>query len=69
MHCANCDSTKSKILWSRRDSVESKVRKRQCLDCDYAWYTLEMELPEGAVAQGTAGAVNRRPGFQRVTFS
>jgi transcriptional regulator NrdR family protein len=69
MHCANCDSQKSKILWSRRDSVESKVRKRQCLDCNHAWYTLEMELPEGAVAQRTAGAVNRRPGFQRVTFS
>jgi transcriptional regulator NrdR family protein len=68
MHCANCDFEKSKILWSRHDSVESKVRKRQCLSCNYTWYTLEMELPDGAVAQGSSGMVSRRPGFQRVTF-
>jgi transcriptional regulator NrdR family protein len=69
MHCANCDSPNSKILWTRRDTVESKARKRQCLDCEHTWLTLELEVPSEALAQHSGGAVVRRNGYQRVTFS
>lgn len=68
MHCSNCDSQKNKTLWTRRDTVETKIRRRQCLDCGNIWFTLEMEIPKEAVAQRQEGVVLRREGYQRVRF-
>lgn len=48
MDCPACGHAKSKVLFSRHDSIESMVRGRECLICEHCWYTLEVEIPRKA---------------------
>ena len=68
MHCSNCDSKESRALWTRRDTIETKIRRRRCVDCGHIWFTLEVEIPKSAVAQHPEGVFLRREGYQRVRF-
>jgi transcriptional regulator NrdR family protein len=80
MHCPNCDTSVDRstcrIIQTRTDTIESKLRERQCKACDHKWWTCETDLPPGAVKwkaneeDYNAFAVPRRvPGFLRVTYS
>jgi transcriptional regulator NrdR family protein len=80
MHCPNCDTpvdrSTCRIIQTRTDTIESKLRERQCKSCDHRWWTCETDLPPGAVKWKTndedcnAFTVPRRvPGFLRVTYS
>ena len=52
--CPQCDSTKTKVLPLKvRDVKEGKTRKRECIDCEFRFITLERmyvlpELPKPA---------------------
>lgn len=77
MDCPQCAADKSRIRvqLSRHDTVESIVRRRTCLDCDYAWYTCEVELPDGATrwvydeSTNHYSAIERLPKYRRLSFA
>lgn len=77
MDCPQCAADKSRIRvqLSRHDTVESIVRRRVCLDCDYAWYTCEVELPEGSTRwaydanTNYYSAIERLPKYRRLSFT
>ena len=83
LHCPNCDTSAERstcrIIQTRSDTVESKLRQRQCRICDHKWWTCETDLPQGAVkwrvnddddVDSNSFTVPRRvPGFLRVTYS
>lgn len=74
MNCPNCDHPKHRVLWTRRDTVESKIRALECFKCEHLWHTLEVEIPRHAFkyirkAAGETSTPDRMPGFRAVTFS
>jgi len=81
MHCPNCDTPAERgncrITQTRNDTIESKIRQRVCLKCDHRWWTVETDLPEGAVKwmepadpdSNSFSAPVRVAGFKRVTYS
>jgi transcriptional regulator NrdR family protein len=82
MHCPNCDTSAERstcrIIQTRSDTVESKLRQRECKVCSHKWWTCETDLPLGAVkwmlsdddAGPSSFTVPRRvPGFLRITYS
>lgn len=70
MNCPHCDNRQSSVVCTRRDTVESVVRLRNCNACRKSWHTVEIELPVGAVAHThSTGELERRAGYKRVVFS
>lgn len=70
MNCPHCDHPQSKVNSTRRDTIESVIRQRNCCLCGKGWHTLEVELPRGSVAHTrSTGELERRVGFKRVQFS
>lgn len=81
MRCPNCDTPAERgncrILQTRSDTIESKIRQRKCMNCDHKWWTVETDLPDGAVkwTEATDPDSNfhsmpiRQPGFKRVSYS
>jgi len=78
MHCPICDSQEIRSPTTRRDTVESIVRRRRCNQCDHNWWTVEVELPPESIrwkidpnldGQYRHRYPTRLPGAQRVTFS
>ena len=69
MDCSRCGSDAVKVLLSRKDTDVSRVRERHCKSCDHRWFSLEVELPAGAVewVEGPR-KVRRKVGFKRVEF-
>jgi hypothetical protein len=53
MHCPNCDCIgikgTIKVLKTRRDTIESIIRNRECQKCKHRWWTVEVELPSRAI--------------------
>lgn len=77
MNCPKCDALSSRVMATRQDTVETKLRQRKCVSCEHRWWTCEVELPLKAV-KWTAPEntdlysfpVPRRvAGFRRITFS
>jgi hypothetical protein len=77
MNCPICDASTSRVLVTRQDTIESKLRQRKCASCGIKWWTCEVELPLGAVkwADPETADLRRFPvprrvaGFRRITFS
>ena len=79
MNCPNCDSREIRALTSKRDTIESIVRRRRCGDCGHNWWTVEVELPPGSIKWMKTPDLgdnsyrprypSRLPGAKRVTFS
>jgi transcriptional regulator NrdR family protein len=80
LNCPNCGTPASrklnKVLETRHDTVESKIRQRKCLNCGNRWWTCETDLPPGAVKwassendTSTFTVPRRVPGFLRITYS
>jgi transcriptional regulator NrdR family protein len=38
-----------KVLKTRRDTVETVLRLRECQPCKHRWWTVEVELPPSSV--------------------
>jgi transcriptional regulator NrdR family protein len=77
MNCPKCDHDMSKVLITRRDTVETIVRRRCCDGCGHRWYTVEVEIPDEGVqyrsrrmSDGPGWLLKRKAGYQRavVTF-
>ena len=53
MHCPNCDCTgikgTVKVLKTRRDTIETVLRRRECQQCKHRWWTVEVELPPDSI--------------------
>lgn len=77
MNCPNCDATANRITETRNDTIESKLRRRKCIECGHSWWSCEVELPPGAVKWVRPDGVNNRlfpvprraVGFRRIMFS
>ena len=68
MNCAKCGHVKHRVMQTRRVEPDLILRQRICRECAYHWFTMEMEMPEGAVKWGTYGLVVA-DGYKRVHFS
>lgn len=55
-------------MQTRRVEPDLILRQRICRECAYHWFTMEMEMPEGAIKWGTYGLVVA-DGYKRVHFS
>ena len=69
MECPKCGSPQLRVLRTKQETGESTVRQRICRGCGHVFFTVEVDLPDGAVAQVADGGLERRPGFRRVAFS
>lgn len=81
MNCPNCDTfadrQRCRILQSRNDTIETKLRQRFCTNCEHRWWTVEAELPAGAVKWVRRDDPDlsahplpiRQAGFKRVSYS
>ena len=68
MRCAKCDYKRMDVERTGRDTAESVLRQRQCPQCGHKVFTVEVELPDGAVQHTRIGKMKRLPGFLRVRF-
>jgi transcriptional regulator NrdR family protein len=68
MDCPKCASPNHRVLQTRQESTESTIRHRICRGCGHEFFTVEVDLPPGAVTQGKAN-IRRKEGFRRITFS
>ena len=73
MNCPRCDHNISRVLATRRDTVETVMRRRRCEGCGHCWYTCEVEVPSDGVRYhrdretGESGWMLRRvPGYKRI---
>lgn len=70
MRCPNCDHKRLRVERTFADTAESIVRQRFCTECNYKVFTVEVELPPGAVQhQRGAEKMKRLPGALKVTIS
>ena len=68
MNCPLCDCSEIRAASTRHDTVESIIRDRRCTQCDYKWYTCEIDIPRDAVRWGTNSVMRRLPGYRKITF-
>jgi transcriptional regulator NrdR family protein len=68
MNCPSCDTDKHRVLQTRQETSESTIRHRICRNCGHEFYTVEVDLPAGAVKNKHEGLA-RTDGFKRITFS
>ena len=68
MRCARCDYKRVDVERTVQDTSESILRQRKCPECGYTVFTVEVELPEGAVQHSRQFKIRRLPGFLRVRF-
>lgn len=68
MNCPSCGHGKHRVLQTRRVEPDIILRQRVCPECEYRWFTMEMEMPDGAIGWGNPGLVIR-DGYKHVHFS
>jgi transcriptional regulator NrdR family protein len=68
MNCARCGHIKGRVLQTRRGEPDSILRQRICRECGYTWFTLEMEMPDGAVVWTNTGLAVKE-GYKHIKFS
>lgn len=68
MRCARCDYERMDVERTCRDTAESVLRQRKCPECGHKVFTVEVELPDGAVQHTRIGKMKRLPKFLRVRF-
>ena len=81
MLCPNCGEPirrgLNKVIQARNDTNESKIRQRRCLACNHKFWSVEVDLPAGAIKwmqsddpdSSTFSVPRRVAGFRKVTFS
>jgi hypothetical protein len=81
MHCPNCNEPirrgQNKVVQARNDTNESKIRQRRCLACNHTFWSVEVDLPPGAIKWmppedpdiNSFSVPRRVRGFRKVTFS
>jgi transcriptional regulator NrdR family protein len=67
MNCPACASEKHRVLQTRRDSPESIIRQRICRQCGHTWFSLEVDMPDGAIAWSHSSLI-RNDGYKHITF-
>lgn len=63
MLCPACAGPKIRCLQTRQESAEATIRQRICRDCGHEWFTLEVDLPPGAVSW-KGGYLARKEGYK-----
>jgi len=41
MNCPECDSVRTKVVCTGRDSEKRIIRRRKCLICNHRWYSIQ----------------------------
>lgn len=68
MNCARCGHAKHRVLQVRKGEPDTTLRQRICRECGYIWFTMEMEMPDGAVGWTNTGLVVK-DGYKHIHFS
>jgi transcriptional regulator NrdR family protein len=71
VQCPKCGSSRLGVYRTCHDTAESVLRQRKCAVCGHKFFTVEVELPDGAAkhARDKQEKLQRLPGFLRVGFS
>lgn len=68
MNCARCGHDKHRVLQTRRGEPDTVLRQRICRDCGFTWFTMEIEMPDGAIGWTNKG-LTVKDGYKHIRFS
>ena len=66
MRCQRCSSSMVRAMATNNKEPNVTVRKRQCLDCGFVWFTVELPVSPAVVGWGRIDAKGQSKPVLRV---